>query len=76
MNTTFRDPVRGDAVDLGDLPTSLGFLLRLAGRLICLETGRVIAAGAPDDVTRNPDVIAAYLGVDDEEVDAVAEVTQ
>ena len=41
---------------------NMGFLLPLADRLICLDTGRVIAAGAPDEVTRNPDVVAAYLG--------------
>ena len=30
MNAVIRDPLRGENVDLGDLPASLGFLLRLA----------------------------------------------
>jgi ABC-type branched-subunit amino acid transport system ATPase component len=38
------------------------FLLRLAHRLVCLDRGRVIAAGAPDAISRDPRVLAAYLG--------------
>jgi len=38
------------------------FLLRLAHRLVCLDRGRVIAAGAPEAINRHPGVLAAYLG--------------
>ena len=31
-------------------------------RLHVLDSGRTVAAGAPDDVARDPDVIAAYFG--------------
>ncbi len=41
---------------------NMGFLLPLAGRLICLDTGRIIAAGTPGIVTADPRVITAYLG--------------
>jgi branched-chain amino acid transport system permease protein len=37
-------------------------LLRLAGRLIVLDQGRRLAEGPPDQVTRDPAVIEAYLG--------------
>ncbi len=38
------------------------FLLPLAQRLVCLDAGRVIAHGTPDDVVGEPAVIAAYFG--------------
>lgn len=38
------------------------FLARLAGRLICLEAGRVIAAGTPNAVLADSEVRRAYLG--------------
>jgi branched-chain amino acid transport system permease protein len=41
---------------------NMPFLTGLADRLICLHEGRVIAQGPPDEVRRNPRVIAAYLG--------------
>ncbi len=40
----------------------LEFLLGFASRLICLDGGRVIADGAPDQVRNEPAVIAAWLG--------------
>ena len=37
-------------------------LLQVAQRLVCLAAGRVIAAGEPDAVMRDPAVVQAYLG--------------
>jgi ABC-type uncharacterized transport system ATPase subunit len=31
----------------------------------CLETGAVIAEGAPDEIRNHPAVIASYLGTDE-----------
>jgi ABC-type branched-subunit amino acid transport system ATPase component len=39
-------------------------VLSLATRLYALETGRVIAEGAPHDVVRDPAVVRSYLGDD------------
>jgi len=37
-------------------------MVRLADRFVVLDHGTVLAEGAPEEVTRNPNVIEAYLG--------------
>jgi branched-chain amino acid transport system ATP-binding protein len=43
-----------------DMPLLLG----IAERLYALETGRVVAAGLPQEVVHHPEVIRSYLGDD------------
>jgi ABC-type branched-subunit amino acid transport system ATPase component len=40
----------------------LDVIVRLCQRVIVLDHGAVIASGTPDEVTREPEVIRAYLG--------------
>ena len=45
---------------------NLGFLMSLADSVVVLQNGGLLAQGAPDDIRRDPAVIAAYLGSDHE----------
>ena len=40
----------------------MGLVLTICDRIVVLEFGKVIAAGPPDEVRRNPLVVKAYLG--------------
>jgi len=44
-------------------------VMSMSDRVYCLEAGAVIAEGVPDDMRRNPDVIASYLGGDPRAID-------
>ena len=43
-----------------DMPVVMG----ISDRVYCLEAGRIISEGRPDEVRHDPLVVASYLGTD------------
>jgi branched-chain amino acid transport system ATP-binding protein len=44
---------------------NMDFVMQLVHQLIVLNFGQVIAMGSPSEISNNPDVLAAYLGIDE-----------
>jgi branched-chain amino acid transport system ATP-binding protein len=40
----------------------MGFVMSVCDRIFVLEFGKLIAAGPPDQVRKDPSVVTAYLG--------------
>ncbi|WP_372803676.1 ABC transporter ATP-binding protein [Paracoccus seriniphilus] len=58
--------LHADGTTLIVVEHNLGFLMSLADSVVVLQNGALLAKGTPDDIRRDPHVIAAYLGADHE----------
>jgi branched-chain amino acid transport system ATP-binding protein len=71
LNTLLMDIKNNTGTSILLIEHDMSVVMQISDHVVVLEYGRKISDGDPTAVRTDPKVIAAYLGVDDEEVETV-----